>query len=89
MFSKFTTVHLLVKLFTNLRSQIDVYHGALGVELGSSKIVMACFGLKGLEIILSETSDKSTQAIVAYTASERIIGLAASHQRKRNLKNSL
>ena len=50
---------------------------------------MACFDTSGVDIVLSETSDKATPAIVAYTASERIIGLSASHQRKRNLQNSL
>ena len=65
------------------------YQGALGVELGSQKVVMGCFDLSGVDVILSETSDKATPAIVAYTSSERIIGLPASHQRKRNLPNSL
>ena len=65
------------------------YQGALGVEFGSQKMVMACFDTSGVDVILSETSDKSTPAIVAYTKSERIIGLAASNQRKRNQKNSL
>ena len=33
---------------------------ALGVDLGSNKHVMAAFTQKGVNIVLSETSDKST-----------------------------
>lgn len=64
------------------------YNGAKGVDIGSDKLVMACFDQKGITIIPSDTSDKQTPTIVAFTEQERVVGLAAAHQRKRNLKNT-
>lgn len=48
-------------------SKDQIYNGAIGIELGSSKAVFACFNTRGVDVILSDTGDKSTKAIVAYT----------------------
>ena len=44
-----------------------MYSGAQGVDLGSYKHVMACLDMTGVNVILSETNDKSTESVVAYT----------------------
>ena len=40
---------------------------AIGIDTGSYKSVLACIKAKGIEIVLSESSGKSTPTIVAYT----------------------
>lgn len=40
---------------------------ALGIDCGSYKTVLACAKQNGIEIVLSESSGKSTPSIVAYT----------------------
>lgn len=62
---------------------------AIGIDAGSYKSVLACVKQRGIEIVLSETSEKVTPTIAAYTTSERVIGAAAINQQKRNFKNSL
>jgi len=62
---------------------------AIGIDSGSYKTVLATVKQRGIEIVLSETSNKSTPTIAAYTPEERIIGDAASNQMKKNFKNTL
>jgi len=44
---------------------------ALGIDTGSYKSVLACVKSKGIEIVLSESSGKSTPTLVAFTDQER------------------
>lgn len=62
---------------------------ALGIDPGSYKTVLACVKSKGIEIVLSESSGKSTPTLVAYTDQERQIGDSAANQMKKNFKNTL
>jgi len=62
---------------------------AIGIDAGSYKTVLACVKQRGIEIVLSETSEKVTPTIAAYTDSERVIGAAAVNQQKRNFKNTV
>lgn len=62
---------------------------ALGIDAGSYKTVLACVKQRGIEIVLSETSGKSTPTIAGYTDAERLIGDSAVNQMKRNFKNTL
>lgn len=62
---------------------------ALGIDAGTSKTVLACVKQRGIEIVLSETSGKSTPTIAGYTDQERVIGDSAVNQMKRNFKNTL
>lgn len=50
---------------------------ALGIDAGSYKTTLACVKQRGIEIVLSETSNKATPTIVGYTAEERLVGDAA------------
>ena len=40
---------------------------ALGIDVGSYKSVLACVQSRGIEIVLSESSGKSTPSLAAYT----------------------
>ena len=62
---------------------------AIGIDAGSYKTVLACIKQKGIEIVLSETSGKSTPTIAAFTDAERLIGDSAVNQMKKNYKNTL
>ena len=62
---------------------------AIGIDCGSYKTVLGCVKQRGIEIVLSETSSKSTPTIAAYTNQERLIGDAAVNQAKKNFKNTL
>ena len=62
---------------------------ALGIDAGSSKTVLACVKQRGIEIVLSESSGKSTPTIAGYTDQERVIGDSAVNQMKRNFKNTM
>lgn len=61
---------------------------AIGIDCGTYKTVLGCVKQRGIEIVLSETTAKSTPTIAAFTAEERLIGDAAVNQMKRNFKNS-
>jgi molecular chaperone DnaK (HSP70) len=52
---------------------------AIGIDSGSYKTVLATVKQRGIEIVLSETSNKSTPTLAAYTPEERIIGDAATN----------
>jgi len=62
---------------------------ALGMDVGSYKTVLACVREKGVDIVLSETTERSTPTLAAYTEKERLIGASASNQRRKNTKNTL
>lgn len=50
---------------------------AIGIDAGSYKTVLACVKQRGIEIVLSDTSEKVTPTIAAYTNDERVVGAAA------------
>lgn len=62
---------------------------AIGIDAGTYKTVLACVKQRGIEIVLSQTSERMTPTVAAYTDAERVIGAAAVNQMKRNFKNSL
>jgi len=62
---------------------------AIGIDVGSYKTVLACVKQRGIEIVLSETSEKVTPTVAAYTEQERVIGASAVNQQKRNFKNTV
>jgi len=53
---------------------------AIGVDIGSSKAVLAAVKRGGIDIILSDSSNKQTPLIVAFTDEERLIGDSAINQ---------
>ena len=62
---------------------------AIGIDTGSYKTVLGVVKKGGIEIVLSETSAKSTPTISAFTPEERLIGDPAVNQQKKNFKNTL
>lgn len=47
---------------------------AIGIDAGTYKTVLACVKQRGIEIVLSETSNKMTPTVAGYTEQERLIG---------------
>ena len=50
---------------------------AIGIDCGSYKTVLGCVKQRGIEIVLSDSSGKTSPTIAAFTAEERLIGDAA------------
>jgi heat shock protein 4 len=53
------------------------YYLIIGVDIGSLKSVLAAVRKGGIDIILSDTTNKQTPMVVGYTDEERLIGDAA------------
>lgn len=47
---------------------------AIGIDLGSTKSVMAVVKRGGIDIVLNDSTNRSTPVQVAYCQQERIIG---------------
>lgn len=62
---------------------------AIGIDTGSYKTVLGCVKQRGIEIVLSETSSKSTPTLAAFTPEERLIGDSGNNQFKKNFKNTM
>jgi len=62
---------------------------AIGMDLGSTKAVMAVVKKGGIEIVLNDGSNRSTPVQIAYTTEERIIGDSVKFQHRKNLKNTV
>ena len=60
---------------------------AIGIDPGTYHTVLACVKQKGIEIVLSETSERVTPSLAAYTDQERLIGASANNQFKKNFKS--
>lgn len=60
-----------------------------GIDLGSSKAVLAAVKSKGIEIVLSDSSGRAIPSVVAFTEEERLIGDSTLGQMKKNFKNTL
>ena len=81
------TNYLTIKKFKNI-TKFEMAD-AIGIDCGSYKTVLGCVKQRGIEIVLSDSSAKTSPTIAAFTAEERLIGDAAVNQMKRNFKNSL
>jgi molecular chaperone DnaK (HSP70) len=63
--------------------------GAIGIDLGSYKCVMGVVKRRGIDIVLNDSTSRSTPVLIAFQrAQERIIGDPVKAQIKRNLKSS-
>ena len=62
---------------------------ALGIDIGSQKTVLTQIKGGGVDVVLSDSSNRSTPSIIGYTAEERLIGDSAINQMKKNFKNTL
>ena len=63
-------------------------HSAIGVDLGSSRFVIASVLRGGVEILANEASYRSTPCLVSFGA-ERMIGDKAKAKVKSNIKNAV
>jgi heat shock protein 4 len=62
---------------------------AIGIDLGSNKAVMAVVKKGGIDIVLNDTTNRSTPVQIAYTDAERLIGDPVKFQIKKNMKNTI
>lgn len=63
-------------------------HSAIGIDLGSSRFVIASVLRGGVEILINEASYRSTPSVVSF-GSERLLGDSAKGKIKTNLKNGV
>ena len=64
---------------------------AIGIDLGSSKSVIACCGRGEIKILTNEVSRRSTPSVVAFSRGkkQRFIGESGVTQERTNLKNTI
>ena len=63
--------------------------GAVGIDLGSSRTVVAIAKKGGVEVITNEGSHRETQNVVGYSDQERFLGEQGYVQIKSNFKNTV
>lgn len=61
---------------------------AIGIDLGSSRFVIAVVNKGGVEVICNEATYRSTPCLVSY-GDERKMGDEAKAKIKKNIKNSV
>jgi len=65
---------------------------SIGVDLGGHTTTMASFKNNSLDMVLSNTQERSTPTILAYPkkkgSDERLIGQPAQFQKRRNFSNT-
>lgn len=63
--------------------------GAIGIDFGSSRSVIAVAKRGGVDVIANEASLRETRNIVGYGPTQRFSGEAANAQAKSNFKNTV
>eukprot|EP00927_Polykrikos_kofoidii_P030104 TRINITY_DN25967_c0_g1_i1.p1 TRINITY_DN25967_c0_g1~~TRINITY_DN25967_c0_g1_i1.p1 ORF type:complete len:974 (-),score=245.52 TRINITY_DN25967_c0_g1_i1:160-3081(-) len=61
---------------------------AVGIDLGTSDVIAANVGRKGVEVVQNSVSERRTPAIVSFTSRRRLLGTDAIAQVKSNYQNS-
>lgn len=59
------------------------------MDLGSTKAVCAVVKKGGIDIVLNDSTNRSTPVQMAFTAQERIIGDPVKFQIRKNMKNTI
>jgi heat shock protein 4 len=67
---------------------MSILHASIGIDLGSSKIVVAVAKKGGVEILCNDASYRQTPTLVSY-GPERIVGDKAVQKIKKNVNNSV
>jgi molecular chaperone DnaK (HSP70) len=62
---------------------------AIGIDLGSSKMVFSKISKNGIEVILNESSARQSMTYISLLDDERLIGDSAKDKVIRNFKNSV
>jgi len=61
---------------------------AVGIDLGTTDVIAANVGRKGVEIVQNSVSERRTPALVSFTDRRRLLGDAALPQVRSNYRNS-
>mmetsp|Transcript_6729 Transcript_6729/g.12543 ORF Transcript_6729/g.12543 Transcript_6729/m.12543 type:complete len:1114 (+) Transcript_6729:56-3397(+) len=61
---------------------------AVGIDLGTTDVIAANVGRKGVEIVQNAVSERRTPALVSFTDRRRLLGDAALPQVRSNFRNS-
>ena len=62
---------------------------SFGIHMGNTSVCLAVSKEGKTDVVASPTGDRVTPAVVAFTDSEIIVGLAAKQARLRNMSNTI
>ncbi|EGR34876.1 hypothetical protein IMG5_001050 [Ichthyophthirius multifiliis] len=72
-----------------MSQQQNLTQGAIGIDFGSSRSVIAVAKRGGVDILTNEASLRETRNIVGYGPKQRFMGEAGNAQAKSNFKNTV
>ena len=67
----------------------NIPSSSVGIDIGSQNTVIAAVMKGGIDVILNESSTRTSPTLVAYTKEERLAGTPALNQIKANFRNTI
>lgn len=72
-----------------MSKQSEMDSGAIGIDFGSSRSVIAVAKKRGIDILVNQASQRETANFVSYGTNERYMGEQAEPMIKSNFKNTV